>query len=37
MQAMLCLRFLECEIEGQEMDIIQHLFSDHPLLCVCIG
>ena len=36
MQAMLCLHFLECEIEAQEMDIIQHLFPDHPLLCVCI-
>ena len=27
---------LEREIEGQERDILQHLFSDHPLLCVCI-
>ena len=24
------------EIEGQERDILQHLFSEHPLLCVCI-
>ena len=26
----------DCEMEGQERDILQHLFSDHVLLCVCI-
>ena len=37
MQSSMCLCFfLECGIEGQEMDIFQYLFPDHPLLCVCI-
>ena len=30
------MSFLECETEEQQMDIVQHLFSDHSLLCVCI-
>ena len=28
--------FLDREMEGQGRDILQHLFSDHVLLCVCI-